>query len=259
MIEPLRTSPTAKTPGRLSRGAAGARGVHRRDRRLVGGTSRPVRTKPWSSSATLSPSQSVCGCGADEDEQRPRVELVGARRSALSSTTTRLERAVADQLAHLGVQQHLDVRGPLDPVDEVARHVCAEVVRRGSAGAPSARAGEEHRRLAGRVAAADDRDRVAAHELRLDLRWRRSRRSCPRTPRAAGRRAGGSWAPVAITTALALDASPPSSSRIDVVAVAPRRAPSPRQATASRAPNLLAWIAARSASSAPEMPAGKPR
>ncbi len=67
----------------------------------------------------------------------------------------------------LGARVQLDGRILLDAADEVARHRVGEVLAAHQQVHASGRLGEEHGRLAGRVAAADDDDRLAARELRF--------------------------------------------------------------------------------------------
>ena len=75
---------------------------------------------------------------------------------------------LADQLAHLGVQVHLDARIVQDPVGQVARHVLVEAASPAPSAGPPGVVGEEQRGLARRVAAADHGDWVARAQLRLD-------------------------------------------------------------------------------------------
>ena len=97
LIEPLRTSPTAKTPGRLvsseQRRAPGSVGAVP----AVGATSRPVRTKPRVVERELVAEPARVRLGADEDEQRARVELRALVAGPVVLDDDRLERAVADQ------------------------------------------------------------------------------------------------------------------------------------------------------------------
>src|ERR1700757_472808 len=82
----------------------------------------------------------------------------------------RLQRLVAVQFPHLAVHHDLDVREPRDLVDEVARHVLAQVMLADYERYAGGVRGKEDRRLPRRVAAADDRDRVPAAHQRLSLR-----------------------------------------------------------------------------------------
>ena len=130
LIEPLRTSPTANMPGRLVSSGSGAPAVGGGR-----GVAPPVRTKPLSSSATSSPSHPVCGSAP----MKTNSARASTRRAAPVCRCPRRPRAssavLAEQLAHLGVAPDLDVRDALDAVDQVARHVLAQVVARGSSAA----------------------------------------------------------------------------------------------------------------------------
>ena len=197
------------------------------------------------------------GLGADEDEERT---LSSARRSSRARVLDDdpLERVVAQQLSHLGVQQHLDVRRPLDPVDEVARHVLAELVAADEE--PDLRrvpCDEEQRRLPGRVAAADDDHRAVRAERGLHRRrgvvdaaaLELLEASDVELPVARARREEDRPRLDPFVFAEADASARPSATR----------SRPPRPGTMIVAPNFRAWIAARSASSPPEMPSGKPR
>ena len=73
-----------------------------------------------------------------------------------------LEHVVALQLADLGVQPEIDPRVAMDAIGQIARHVLLEPVLADDQGQARDLVGQEQRRLTGGVAAADDRDRVAA-------------------------------------------------------------------------------------------------
>ena len=119
----------------------------------------PVRTNPLSSSATCPPSQPVYG-SAPMKTNSARASILRCSPVRRSSTTSASSALVADQFAHLGAGQHLDAAGALDPVDEVARHVAAQVVVANEQAYPcGAVLGQEEGRLAGRVATADHRHR----------------------------------------------------------------------------------------------------
>ena len=129
----------------------------------------------------------------------------------------------------------------LDAVDQVARHVSPEIAAADEQVAPRRVLGEEQRRLAGRVAAADDRDRIAGGRAAPRSASRRSRRSSPRTPRAARPAACGSarrWRSPPCGRA----ARSPSSSRRRSGRRAASSATSHGRGTLSRAPNFSAWI-----------------
>ena len=104
--------------------------------------------------------------GADEHEQRAGLQAPPPAGAAVLDDHG-VERPLAGQLAQLGARQDLDGRRPLDLVDQVARHVAAEVlVADRQVDAVHVR-GEEHGGLPGRVAAPHDHDGVAGAELRL--------------------------------------------------------------------------------------------
>ena len=152
-----------------------------------------------------------------------RPSMASSSRSPSSSTTSR-------------VRADLDRRVALDLVDEVARHRLAEVAAADQQAALRGALGQEHRRLAGRVAAADDHDRVAAAQLRLGLRGGVVDAAALELARAAARRGGGTgrrW------RSRPCGPSPPRRSESGI-AWRPCSLLSPTAAagTASRAPNL---------------------
>ena len=124
---------------------------------------------PWidpssASSSALDPFG--VGLEADEDEQGLGGDL-GALAGLVVLDDHRLEHLVAEQLADLAVQHHLDPWVALDPVGEVARHVLRQRPladdQRRAAGALA----DEDRRPSRGVAAADDRDRDVLAEAGL--------------------------------------------------------------------------------------------
>ena len=94
--------------------------------------------------------------------------------------------------------------------------------------------GQEHRRLPGRVAAADDRDGIRATELRLDLVSPRSTRSLPPTPRSVECRARGTARRSRSPPRVPPGSQSPSSSPSDVVAVLGGRSVLPSRRATSR-------------------------
>ena len=157
-----------------------------------------------------------------------------------------------------GVEQHLDVGRLLDAVGQVARHVLVQVVAADHevdfAGLP----GEEDGGLSGGVAAADDDHvRTPAH-LRLDRR-RGVVDAAALEPLAAfdvqqavvG--AGGDQQALGRRPSRRRRGAAPEYALSNVRPVTWRRR------RAGCAPNLLACTTARSASSPPVMPVGKPR
>ena len=168
LAEPLRTSPTAKTPGLLVSSGKGPVPLR------TAGCGQ--RTGPGPDEAVVvkvnQAAQPVCArYSPDEDEERARRKDA-PRAGTAADDGDRLQRLVAVQLPHLAVRHDLDVREPRDLVDEVARHVLAQVVLADDERDAGGVRGKEDRRLPRRVAAADDRDRVVAAHQRLSLRRR---------------------------------------------------------------------------------------
>ena len=104
---------------------------------------------------------------ADEDEERARQQQPPLLRVGVLDDDT-FERVVPLQLPDLGVQQHLDVWRPLDPVDEVARHALAEILAADDEPDLRRVACEKDRALPGRVAATDDHGGAVRAEGRLN-------------------------------------------------------------------------------------------
>src|SRR6202000_395208 len=94
------------------------------------------------------------GVGADEDEEAADLE-VAALAGAVVFADDAVEGGLAGDLADLGVEEDLDVVDRFDLVDQVAGHAAAEVAAAQQQVDAFDGAGEEDRRLAGRVAAAD--------------------------------------------------------------------------------------------------------
>jgi hypothetical protein len=102
------------------------------------------------------------GRGADEDEERLR----GNCRSLPGSRVRyrhRLQLPISAELHHLGVSADGDGVIAFDLIDEIPRHRLAQVVAADQQPAAHGIAREEHRRLSGRVAAADDERLPADH------------------------------------------------------------------------------------------------
>ena len=154
--EPLRTSPTAKTPAlAVSNMAASSRPA-------------PVSTNPLSSSAIAPSSHWVWG--SDPISTKRAVALRGRRSSVRRSwtmTSSRPRSPTSSQTSQL--RQTLHPWGRRDPLCEVAGHVPVQVVVADHevdvSGVPS----QEQGGLPGGVPATDDRDRVAAAEPCLEL------------------------------------------------------------------------------------------
>jgi hypothetical protein len=90
------------------------------------------------------------------------------RTAALNGEPGELIHAV--KLAHLCVGHERDSRIVGYPFDEVARHRCRKRAATDEQHHASCVAGEKERRLAGRVTAADDGDRLLPARFRLNLR-----------------------------------------------------------------------------------------
>jgi hypothetical protein len=155
--EPLRTSPTAKTPRRprLEHPRSGLprqAGAHRTS--VIRGNlplePRGVRQRP------------------DEDEERRGLQrsLFAVQQVAYHD---RGERGRTDQLAHLAVAPDLHPRCARHPVGETTGHVPLQVVVADDEVHRCCLPGQEDGCLAGGVASTDDRDRVARAKPRLVL------------------------------------------------------------------------------------------
>ena len=81
-----------------------------------------------------------------------------------------LEAIAAVERDQLGVRAQLNRRVVLDAANQVARHAVGQAARADEHVDPPRGLGQEHRRLSGRVASADDDHLVAAAGLRLDER-----------------------------------------------------------------------------------------
>src|SRR5580704_384811 len=111
LAEPLRTSPTAKMPGRL---------VSRAELPV----SWSVRTKPR---ASRSPSQPLQGLTPIKTNSA-RVGRTLRSPVRPSATATASSVSSPSSSPHLGDEHDPHVRDPLELVDEVPRHVLAQVV-----------------------------------------------------------------------------------------------------------------------------------
>ena len=142
LIDPLRTSPAAKTPGTVvssgSRPAADS---------PVAGASRPVRMKPERSSARTPCSHRVCGVGADEHEQGAGVQAAAGAPAAVGDRQS-AQLTLAVQRGDLSVGQYLDVGVAGDLVGQVAGHGRREVAAAYQEVDPAGAAGQEDRGLA---------------------------------------------------------------------------------------------------------------
>ena len=168
---PARTSPTAKTPGRLvsnrygarASGHCAARQIFRRE--IRSGLHEPVivdeETPAEPRGARLAPAI----------VKTWRIGSVVTSPVGLCRRLTRSRRFVSLERDDLRARVEDDRRVVLDAADQIARH---RLRRDPAPGRPHARGsrclGEEDGRLAGRVSAADDDDLLAAAERRLDGR-----------------------------------------------------------------------------------------
>ena len=119
------------------------------------------------------------GIRADQDEEAAGREP-GRLPGLGALDVDRLERGVAVRGHDLRAPQHLDVRPRRDLVDEVARHALLEPLAAADDRDAPGVVREEHRRLAGRVARADD---VHVEAVRArPPRCARRRRRCPSRP-----------------------------------------------------------------------------
>ena len=110
------------------------------------------------------------GIGADEQEQVADVEAMFFGRAGCASARARGGVLSAVEPDDLGLGHQLDVRRRLDALDQIARHAGAEAAAADHHVHLARVAREKHRGLAGRIAAADQRDLLAGAQPRLDRR-----------------------------------------------------------------------------------------
>ncbi len=169
---PAWSSPRARRRSRTRRGswspAAGRRGAAGSS---PSATASPVRTKPLASTAARFWSQAALG-SAPMNRNRWRSVQVRVAPLAASRKTAAVRPSVRSPSRpdHLLADVQLDVRQGGDAVDQVARHGRLEPAPAHDQVQALDPGGEEHDRLAGRVAAADQRHLLALAELRLDRR-----------------------------------------------------------------------------------------
>ena len=220
-----------------------------------GGQGRPGPDEPLPSRSISGGSQSVRGAAPMKlnsagDPQRPHLARLVVGQLDLA------EMVVAGHPPDLGVAEHLDPGVLLDPPGQVVGHVLVQVVAADHEVDLPDLAGEEDGGLAGGVAAADDHDLRPLAHLGLD----------------GGR---GVVDAAALEPLATLDAEPavvgPGGDQqalgVDMVAAVEVEHRVPVVEGQARdlgrdgrtRPNLLACTTARSASSAPVMPVGKPR
>ena len=165
-MAPLRTSPTAKTPGRLASNRNGSRAASCQAGAVL--TDSPVEMKPFSSSANVSANHAV---GALAPIKMNRAATLMVRRSPvyLCSTVTPVSAFSPTNSCNTRLGQQLDVGRRHDAVDEVARHVLIEIIAARQQVDLLRALRQEQRRLPGGVTAADDRDILPLADLGLDL------------------------------------------------------------------------------------------
>ena len=239
-----------------SRAAAAAR---RRARRGMPTASGPGEHEAVRVERELRRPASRVRLGADEDEQRPGLERRAARRCGCPRRRRASSALVAEQLATSVCEQDLDVgrrarsgrpgsatcsrrgrrRGP-------AGATCDACAARNTAAWPAELPPPTTTTGSPAQSCASISGRGVVDAVALELLE-------PRHVELAVARAGGDDHGARARPAV------PSSSLTHVVAVVALERRPPRPGRRCRAPNFSAWMTARSASSAPEMPGGKPR
>ena len=114
-----------------------------------------MSTKPRSSSAAHPDSHSEAGSAPMKENSATHGSVASPSAPA---TRTELSVSSPSRPVILVLARTLDAFVPFDAVDEVAGHARVQVGSADDDGDRAARLGEEHRGLAGRVAAADDDD-----------------------------------------------------------------------------------------------------
>src|SRR5215218_458794 len=109
------------------------------------------------------------GISPDEGKERPDSEVPSYTRAVILDYGP-LQAVLSHEFSDLCTGEQLDVLGGRDPVDEILRHAFAQVASPYEQVNPPRASGQKHRRLASRVAPADDRDLLALAPLCLGLR-----------------------------------------------------------------------------------------
>lgn len=126
-------------------------------------------TKPFGSRVRQPLSQSALGLGADHDE-----DVADRARFALSAAAVRpghaAQQGIAIQLGDLGARMQGDLRRLVDALDEMVGHGVGEAVAADEDVHMRRGARQEHRRLAGGIAAADDDHFLAGAQIRFHRR-----------------------------------------------------------------------------------------
>ena len=167
---PPRTSPTANTPGRLVSSRCGGRGERpARRRQIVRRQIRPGLDEALARRARRSPRASACSGTAPVITKTWRMSRVSMSPVCVVPPAHALEVVVALERDDLGVA--CAARSPDSPRcagSDSATCVSASPPRADEHVHAPRRLRQEHRRLAGGVAAADDDHLFAAAQLRLD-------------------------------------------------------------------------------------------
>ena len=170
LVEPLRISPAANTPGIVVSSGQGSRSGsgHRPER----STSEPVNKYPLSSRANCGRQPLGTRFGSDEHKHR-RTGKLPRSFAVLGLQRNRLQAAVAGKRVDLSLLVDDDVAGRANAVRQVFRHagpklVADERVHR----ALRAALGEKHDRLSGRVSSSDDGDVALIEEIGFHRRAR---------------------------------------------------------------------------------------
>ena len=166
LTEPDRTSPAAKTPGRLASSRNGGRS-RRPEGRL--GEGRPGQDEPLGVALDLRRQPVGPRLGSDEAEQRRRPQRPDLPRLLVDKLDL-AEVSLARRPVNLGVAEHLDPGMFLDPPGQVGGHILVEVVASDHQVDLPHPGGEEDGGLTGGVAAADDHHLRPLAHLGLDGR-----------------------------------------------------------------------------------------
>ena len=163
MVEPWRTSPAANSPGTLVSSASGSRSsgqpAGRRPPSQQVGTGEDVAGAVGAHAALGRPARPRLPAEAQEQRLRgqPLAAFGGVRDRRPGEVPV-----VGVQLAHLGLQPHVDQRVGLDARDQILGHALAEPVATDEQLHPRACIPQVHRGLSRGVPGADDEDVVAA-------------------------------------------------------------------------------------------------
>jgi hypothetical protein len=161
-MEPDRTFPAARTPGRLvSRKKLAARGPVRRLRYRVACLDESLRIQ-----FNLRGQPVGARHRPDEAEQGGRLDRAHFARLVIDALDC-VEAGLAQHSRDGGIGKNLDIRGALNPSGKVCRHILVKAPGANEEIHPSGVGGEIDNRLPGGVAPACDDNLGAAAELRL--------------------------------------------------------------------------------------------